>query len=805
MAFATLASRSIARAVAGVLAAGFAAGAAAQVAQQSPYPFVVRDFRVEGAQRISEGTVYNYLPINIGDTITEQRVAEAIRALYGTGFFQDIELRVDGDTLVIAVLERPSIQEFTFSGNEDIEDEALEESLKDVGLAVGETFDRSVLDDVTQFLTEEYHARGKYAVKVTPTVEELPGNRVRVSIDIEEGERAKIRQINIVGNEAFDDDELLDQFQLTTGNLLSFLRDDNRYSREALEGDLETLRSYYMDRGYADFRLDDVQVAISPDKSDIFITIGVEEGDQYTFSEIDLAGQMVVPEDELRALILPRPGQTFSQQLLTFTEQAMANRLGLDGYAFAEVQAVPELNEETKEVAVTFFVEPQNRVYVRRIDFNGADNVDDEVFRREMRQLEGAYLSNADLERSKVRLQRLPYVESVEYETVPVPGSPDQVDVEFEIEEGLPGQFGGSLGYAESQGIILGGNFIHANFMGTGNRVAVDLRAGEFQKVYDVSFTDYYRTVDELSRTISFSYQDITQFTSYTSDFSTETMSGGLNWTYPLTEYQYFNFGFLYQDAELLTTAFSSEQARDWVRSNGNPFTIEGQSGVFGTKVQTFELMAGWSYDSLNAAIFPTLGTYMRAGLNASVPGSEVEYYVASLDFTKYIRLPGRWRFRINSDLAYGDAFGDTTSLPPYRNRYAGGPGSVRGYKQSHLGPLDSLRNPYGGNFLVANQFELIMPTPEKLAGSTRISLFYDIGNVFSTGDVEFFDRLGDPIDYDFDYDKLKKSFGLAVEWYGPMGLMSFSYAVPLNADEETDRFFGDEVERFQFNIGNAF
>ncbi len=779
-------------------------GLVAGVRAQTPVePFVVRDFRVEGAQRISEGTIYNYLPINIGDTITAQRVAEAIRALYSTGFFQDIELRADGNTLVIAVLERPSIEAFTFSGNKDIPDEALESSLRDVGLARGRTFDRSVLDEVQMYLTEEYYARGKYGARITPTVEDLPDNRVRVSLEIEEGERAKIRQINIVGNEAFDDDELLKQFELTTGSLLSFIRDDNRYSREALEGDLETLRSYYMDRGYADFQWEDVRVAISPDRRDIFITIAVNEGEQYTFGEIDIAGKMVVPEAQLRALILPREGQTFSQRLLTITEENMKTVHGFAGYAFADVQAVPELDPETKRVDVTFFVDPQSRVYVRRINFNGADNVEDQVFRREMRQLEGAYLSNQALERSKIRLQRLPYVQSVEYDTVPVPGTSDLVDVEFEIEEGLPGQFGGQLGYAESQGVILGGEIIHSNFMGTGNRVALTARAGRYQKIYDFQLTDYYRSIDELSRTIQFTYQDITQFTSYTSHFSTETLSGGLSWQYPIGEVQYLNFGFIYQDAELITGDFSSDQARQWVRQNGEPFTVS--DNVFGTKVRTFELSAGWMYDSRNASIFPTAGQRIRARLNAAVPGSKVEYYVASLDFTKYVPLWGRWLFKVNSELAYGDAFGDTTALPPFRHRYAGGPGSVRGYKQSYLGPRDSWNNPYGGNMLFASQFELVMPTPEKFGNSARMSLFFDIGNVFSTGGVEFRDRLGDPVDWGFDYDRLKKSVGLAVEWLSPMGLLSFSYALPLNKDEETDRFFADPVENFQFNIGQAF
>jgi len=768
-------------------------------------PWVVRNFRVEGAQRISEGTIYNYLPVNIGDTVSDQTVRESIRAIYSTGFFRDVELRKDGETLVIAVLERPSIEEFTFSGNKDIKDEDLESSLREVGLAQGRIFDRSVLDELTQFLTDEYYGRGKYAAKITPEIDELPDNRVRIAIEIEEGERAKIRQINIVGNSVFEDDEILDNFELSTGGLLSFIRDDDSYSKQALEGDLETLRSFYMDRGYADFRVDDAQVAISPDKSDIFITISVEEGDLYTISDVRLAGEMVVPEEQLKALILSQPGQIFSQQLLTFSEQAMSLRLGADGYAFAQIRAVPELDEENKEVAVTFFVDPQNRVYVRRINFNGADNVNDEVFRREMRQLEGGYLSNTLVERSQVRLQRLPYVESAEFETVPVPGSPDLVDVEFEIEEGLPGQFGGSIGYSESQGIILGGNFIHSNFMGTGNRVALDLRGGEFYKVYSLDFTDPYRNMDGLSRTIQFAYQDITQFTSVASQFSTETLSAGLTWGYPITELQFFRLGFNFQQAELLTGIFSSDQAREWVQNNGEPFGIPGQSDVFGTSVKSLELNTGWSYDSRNRVLFPDTGMRLSFGLNASLPGSEVEYYVASLNLEKYVRLPGSWRFKINTELSRGDGYGDTTALPPFRNRFGGGPGSVRGFKESWLGPIDSRQNPYGGNMVVANQFELIIPTPEKLSGSTRVSLFYDIGNVFSTGGVSFRDKLGDTMDYDFDYDRLKRSMGLAVEWLAPLGLLRFSYALPLNDDEETDRFYGDQVERFQFSIGNAF
>ena len=767
--------------------------------------WVVRNFEVEGAQRIAEGTIYNYLPINIGDTITSQRVQEAIRAIYATGFFRDVEFRRAGDTLIIAVLERPSIEEFTIEGNQEIETEQLEESMRNVGLSRGRVFDQSVLENVRQALTEQYFSRGRYAVKVDTPVEEIGDNRVRVAINIEEGQRAKIRQINLVGNTSFDDDEIINDFQLSTGSWLSFIRNDDRYAKEALEGDLETLRAFYMDRGFADFRYDSVQVAISPDKRDIFITINLTEGERYTISDIKLAGDLVVPAEDLYAEILANPGEIFSQGVLTASEQFIRNRLGLDGYAFAQVQAIPDLNEETREAEITFFIDPQNRVYVRRINFNGADNVNDDVFRREMRQLEGSYLSNVLVERSQIRLQRLPYIESVQHETVPVPGTTDLVDINFQIEEGLPGQFGGGIGYSETFGLSLNGNFVHSNFMGTGNRVALELSGGDFFKSYNLSYTDPFRTIDGLSRTLSFTWRDIKQFTSATSDFSTETATIAANWSYPITEYQYVQFGLSYSSAELATSPFSSQQAIQWVQNNGDTFSIPG-STFFGTSTETFDLALGWSFDSRNRVLFPTRGTRLAVNLSGSVPGSEVEFYVASIDFTKFFPLFGNWMFMINSNLAYGDAYGEeTTALPPFRNFYGGGPGTVRGYKESWMGPRDSLSNPYGGNMLIANQFELIIPTPERFSGSTRVSLFYDVGNVFSTGGVEFFDRLGDPITYDFDYDGLKHSVGIAVEWLAPLGLLKFSYALPLNPDDETDRYWGDRTEEFQFTVGNAF
>ena len=768
-------------------------------------PWVVRNFEVEGAQRISTGTIYNYLPLNIGDTVTGQRVQESVRALYSTGFFRDVEFRRDADTLVIAVLERPSIEEFTIEGNDEIKTEDLEESLRQVGLTRGKVFDRSVLEEVRQFLLEQYYSRGRYGVSVDTPVEDIGDNRVRVGIEIEEGARAKIRQINLVGNTSFPDTEILQDFELSTGNWLSFIRNDDRYSKEALEGDLESLRSFYMDRGFADFRWESIQVAISPDKQDIFVTVNITEGDRYTISDVQLAGDLVVPEQELRRLIFAQPGQMFSQQVIALSEEYLTQRLGQDGYGFAQVQAVPELDEESKEVSITFFVDPRNRVYVRRINFNGADSVNDEVFRREMRQLEGAYLSNASLERSKIRLQRLAYIESVEYETVGVPGSPDLVDINFAVEEGLPGQFGGGIGYSEYYGLQLNGNFVHSNFMGTGNRVGVDLSGGEFFKVYSLNFTDPYRTIDELSRTLSLSYRDIRQFTSATSDFSTQTITAGADWSYPVTEMQYLRFGLSASQAQMVTGFYSSQQASEWVRNHGKPFAIDGGQN-YGTTVETLDVALGWSFDSRNRFIFPTRGLRVGANLSASIPGSEVEYYIASLDYTQYVPLFGAWMLKLNSELALGEPYGeDTLALPPYRYFYGGGPGTVRGYRESWLGPRDSLSNPHGGNLLIANQFELVFPLPERFATSARAAMFYDVGNVFHTGGVSFYDRLGDEVSYAFDAERLKHSVGIAVEWLAPLGLLRFSYGLPLNADEETDRFWGDRTEEFQFTVGNAF
>ncbi len=698
--------------------------------------FIVRDMRVEGLQRISEGTVFNYLPINVGDTVTAERIREAIRALYQQALFDDVEIRRDGDVLIVVVRERPSIEDFTIDGNKDIKTEDLMESLRGVGLARGRTFDRSVLDNVQQFMKEQYYDRGKYAVQVDALVTDGPNNTVRIHIQVTEGDRAKIRQVNIIGNETFAEDEIRASFELDTANWLSWFRNDDRYAKEALSGDLEKLRSYYMNQGFADFRVESTQVAISPNKKDIYVTINIHEGERYTISNIKLVGKMVIPEASLRAYVFTKPGAVFNLGALTRSAELMSFRLGEEGYANAEIEPVPELDYENKTVEVSFYVSPESRVYVRRINFSGVDQVDDEVLRREMRQAEGSYLSNRLVDRSKIRLQRLPYIEDVQVQTSPVPGSRDMVDVDYNLTYRMPGQFSGGVGYSEAQKLMLNASIVHTNFLGTGNRVALELNSGRFSKFYTLSHTDPYRTVNGVRRTLALNYRDITQFTSSSSDFSTESYGATIDYGYPISEYQSVSFGLAYNNNTLLSSTNSTQQSQDWVANNGNPFIEDVGNGsiFFGTQFDSYELISGWTYDSRNRALFPDRGTRQQVFLGLAVPGSDVEYYTMRYNFTKYQPIYRGWVARVNSELAWGRALGDTTALPPYKQFRSGGPTSVRGYRESFLGPRDSFGNPYGGNVLVAAQLELIIPIPQKFRSSARASFFYDIGNVFNSG-----------------------------------------------------------------------
>jgi outer membrane protein insertion porin family len=776
-----------------------AAGAA--TAQQDER-FVVRDMRVEGLQRISEGTVFNYLPVSIGDQLDAVRIAEAIRAVFGTGLFSNVELRRDGNTLVIAVRERPSIRSFSITGNKDIKTEDLEESLRNVGLARGRTFDRSVLEEVRQFLIDQYYSRGKYSVIVdTEVTENLEENTVEIDIKVQEGKRARIQQIAIIGNEVFSDSELRSEFELRTRNWRSWYRQDDRYSRESLIGDLETLQSYYMDRGYANFEVESTQVQISPDRQSIYITINVAEGEPHRIGEVRLAGNLILPEEQLRRFILAKPGDTFSRRQLTQTAELITFRLGEEGYAFARVDPVPSLPDEGNEVSVTFYVDPGKRAYVRRIHFSGTTGINDEVLRREMRQLEGGFLSNRALERSEERLRRLPFVEDVNKDTIPVAGSEDLVDIDFKVKEGLPGSFGGGVGYSGLQGIMLNANFVHTNFLGAGNRIEADVNTGRFSTIYRFIHTDPYVTPDGVARTVSASYRDITQFISGASEFGTKTASLGLEYSYPISEYTRLRFGVQLQDSRLLTNPFSPFQSLRWVQLNGKTTTTEVPgTTLFESEFKAYELLLGWTWDSRNRVIFADRGARHRLSLTYTGPGSDVEYYSVRYDALHYLPFIGRSFLEWNTEVTYAEALGDTTEVPPFRRYFGGGPGTVRGFREGWMGPRDTNNNPFGGNARLSSQLEMIIPLPGDIGTTTRFSLFLDAGNIFSTDSTPFFDpATGEPETFDFSASNLRYSAGASLQWLAPIGLFRFSYGIPLNDDPF------DRTERFQFSIGSAF
>jgi len=783
--------------------------------------FTVGDIKVEGLQRISEGTVFNYLPVNIGDHLDAQRVREALRALYATGFFRDVELRRDGNTLVVAVLERPSLESVEIKGNKDIKTEDLQKSLRNVGLSAGKTFNRSTLEEVTQYLTDQYYSRGKYAVTIDSKVEDLANNRVRVNLDIKEGDRAKIRQINIVGARAFKTKDIVESLTLKTPNWSSWYKQDDRYSRESLQGDLEKIQTYYQDRGYANAHIDSVQVAIAPDKKDIFITVNITEGVVYKISSVKLAGNLIVPEEQMKRLVLVAPGQTYSQKIISSTQELIKNRLGAEGFYFAKVEPVPTVDEAKREVALSLFVDPGNRVYVHQISFKGTTRSNDETLRRELRQLEGALMSNVALERSKQRLQQQPYIETVDFEANPVAGSPDLVDVVFNVKERPSATISGGIGYSAAQKFMLNGSFQDSDFMGGGNNVAVDLNAGLYNKVYSVAHTNPYVNIDGLSRTVSLSYRSSTQFVSTSSNFRSENLGVGLNYGYPITEFQRINGGLSLQRNTLLTYLGSSaQQAVDWVRMNGRSYSevalstsvladgtaVSNATQLYGTQFSDVELNAGWAYDSRNRGLFADRGMRHTLGISY-VPGGSVRYYVASYDSTMYLPVTPRNVVSFNVNVAYGNGLGRTTGLPPYKRFYGGGPDTVRGYTESSLGPVDSNGNPYGGNLLTVLRAEYIIPLPLKWQTSARATIFLDDGNVFSTDGTQYLGRnLTTPVSYKFKYSELKRSTGLAVQWLAPsLGVFRFSYGIPLNKFGGDAVHFADQTEGFQFTIGGSY
>ncbi|MDY6942431.1 MAG: outer membrane protein assembly factor BamA [Pseudomonadota bacterium] len=737
--------------------------------------FVVGDIRVQGLERLESGRVFAYVDVGIGEPLDTVRAQKLIHSLYRSGYFSDVELLRDGETLIIRVVERPTIASFSIEGNDEIPTEQLMTGLRQAGLAEGRVFDRSLLDQVERELRRQYFANGRYGVDIATEIEDVVDNRVSLSITIDEGEVATIRRINIVGNNAFDDDELLDILNLRKASVWTIFGSRDRYSQQALGGDLETLTSYYQDRGYLNFRIDSTQVSLSPDKQDIFITVNVDEGDQYRVSGVELVGDLVVPETELWPLVLVEPAGVFSRKDATESAKRIGDRLGDEGYAFADVEAVPEIDQENKAVKVNLVVRPGSRYYVRNINFQGNFATDDEALRREMRQFEGGYFSTSDVRRSRIRLARLPFVENVDVKTVPVPGSDDLVDINYDITERSAGAFQLGVGYSSGQGLLFNANVSHSNWFGTGNRVSIDFVKSDFSDNYRASLTEPYYTIDGVSRTISAFYRSTDALTNVSSRFTSDAWGGTLRYGIPVSEYDSIRLGGSYRSTQLKTNGdITPQYIRDFVRDNGEEF-------------DTLLFETGWIRDTRNRTVFADTGYIHRLFADVGVPGLDLTYYKLNYQFQQYFSFTDKLVAAFNLDVGYGDSYDGTTDLPPYEKFFAGGISSVRGYRGASLGPRDEFGNPTGGNFKTVTQLELLLPTAFTDSRNTRLVLFVDAGNTF--------DGYGS-----FEASELRASAGIGFQWLTPiLGLLEFALAYPLN--DEPD----DDTETFSFTFGSTF
>ncbi|MDG2501961.1 MAG: outer membrane protein assembly factor BamA [Porticoccaceae bacterium] len=759
--------------------------------------FQVDDIRIEGLQRVSAGTVFAALPISVGDLVDDPLVRDATRSLFRTGYFADVVMARENGVLVIGLAERPAVTEINLEGNKAIETDQLLDALRDNGLAEGQIFRQVILEGMVQELQRQYVSQGRYGALVKTDVKKLPRNRVAINIDIDEGDVAKIRHINIVGNNDFSEEVLLDEFEQNTTGWLSWISSNDKYSREKLSGDLETLETWYLDRGYLKFAVQSTQVSISPNKESVYITINIDEGDVYTVGKVELSGELMIPEIQVRMMILMREGMTFSQTLMTTSSEYITRRLGNEGYTFAQVEGFPEVDEEDKTAKITFVVTPGMRAYVRRVEFRGNTKTADTVLRREMRQMEGSSANNALIEHSKVRLERLGYFKEVQVENVPVPGTNDQLDVIYSVEEQPSGSVGASVGFAQGTGLILGANLSENNFLGTGKQIGVGLNKSTYQSSLSFSYTEPYYTIDGVSVGYSI-YARETDYGDFNiSSFSTDTYGASVNWSYPISDIQRIGFGFGYENLDVSTGSFDSVEITDFVNENGNLFDV-------------FTFNANWVKSTLNRGMFATRGASQRVGLALALPGSGLEYYKMTYS-GEYLRgLYGPLTLKLRADLGFGESYGDTTTMPFFKNFYGGGFGSVRGFKKNTLGPQDTPCNlanppcasrfiddpdPIGGNVQIEFGADVIFPLPFlKDQRSVQASFFFDAGNIFNT-------KCGDSQVNCFkpDVGELRYSVGLGATWLSGFGPITFSIGKPLNGSDF------DETEVFQFSLGNQF
>ncbi|MBN7770057.1 outer membrane protein assembly factor BamA [Marinobacter daepoensis] len=746
--------------------------------------FTVADIEVEGLQRVSAGSVFSAFPVNIGERMDETRLARAIKDLFRTGLFTDIQASRDEGVLVLSVRERPSISSIEIDGNKNIETEMLMDALASAGLEEGQVFRRATLEKLELEILRSYIAQGRYNARVKATAEELPRNRVAIRLDINEGTVAAIQHINIIGNEDFTDEELIDLFELRTSSWWNSLTNKDKYARERLSGDLESLRSFYLDRGYLDFSVESSQVSISPDKQEVFIAIAVDEGPQYTISDIRLRGELIVGEEELRKFIPVEEGDVFSRAQMTAISETLSFRLGREGYAFANVNAVPEPGEDNT-AAVTFFVEPGKRAYVRRVNFEGNVSTKDEVLRQEMTQMEGGVASSDRIEFSKTRLERLGFFQTVDVETVPVPGTDDLVDVNYSVQEQPTGSLSASVGFSQNSGVILGAAVSENNFFGTGKRVSFGVNVSDSVKSANISYLDPYFTVDGVSRGFSLFARETDYEEEDISSYLLDEYGGRVTFGYPTDSITRLNFGAGVTQSNIKPGVFSAQEVRDFIDDEGDSFT-------------NYFLFGSWRRSTLNRGVLPTDGYSHSLSLDVAVPGSDLTFYKAThkTDFYFPLTDSSKWIFRARTEIGYGDGYGDRSQMPFFEHFYSGGYGSVRGYEANSLGNKAeradgdySDPDPFGGNVLTEGGLELIFPTP--FAGDTRsmrTSFFLDAGQVFDT------ERGFDP-----ELGEVRTSAGISFQWITAVGPLAFSLAKPLNDKS------GDDTQVFQFSLGQTF
>jgi outer membrane protein insertion porin family len=741
-------------------------------------PFTIKDIRVEGIQRTEAGTVFSYLPVKVGDTMDDQQAVLAIRALYSTGFFKDVRLEVEQGVLIVQVRERPTIANIEINGVKDFPQDKLKESLKVVGLAEARIFDKNVLDKATQELKRQYVASGKYSVNVKASVAELERNRVGIVFNVVEGEVSKIKQINIVGNRDYKEAALLDMMKLHTPDWLSWYTKNDQYSKQKLAADIEAIRSFYMDNGYLEFRVDSTQVSISPDKKDIYITLNLSEGEKYTVSKVEISGNTLIPKEEIEKLIQVKKGDAFSRMALTDTNKKIGERFGQEGYAFANMNAVPEMNKEKHEVAFNFMIDPGQRVYVRRINIAGNSKTRDEVIRREFRQAEGAWFDGDKINKSKQRVDKLDFFEEVNVETQPVQGTTDQLDVNVSIKEKSTGSITAGAGYSKAEGgIVLTGGVTQTNVFGSGNFLSAQINTSNINRVYALSYTNPYFTDDGVSRGFDLYKRNIDTSSSLVSAYTSHTLGGGMRFGVPIGEDKSINYGLSIENTQLGTFATS-------------PTSLKNYVNTFGASNSTVLATLGWGRDSRDSAIYTTSGTVQSASVEIALPVLDTRYYKLNYQHQWFYPLSSDFTLMLSGGVGFGGGYAGK-SMPFFKNYYAGGTGSVRGYEPNSLGPRDSSGTAIGGTRRVVGGAELLMPVPGMGKDkSVRLSGFVDAGAVYGPG-YGADDLPGST--------GLRSSVGAAITWISPMGPLKFSYAIPLNKKPE------DKLQKFQFSMGTTF